>query len=410
MRILQIMRCLPYPPSGGTLIRCFNLLQRIATEHDVWLISFANEKEQIEGLPHLKRLCKDIITIQSEKQHAWSKPDLLIKYLFKCRPIELRLYQSDQMKEGIKKLTSMVDFDVVEIIDSKLGEYIEALPASLRSRTIMTFMDVEYIRSKRISEIETEMRKKIRYWLFSQQMRRWEPYYMEQFRSCVTMSENDRSILLQDNPCLSIKVIPNGVDTKKYLPLSTHFQTSTPTLLFVGNMEYAPNIDAMLYFTENIFPRIRQTYDVIDLIIAGKNPPKEILNLEGNCIHVYPDPNVYQYYSRSWVVVVPLRAGSGTRLKILEAMALGRPVVSTSIGCEGLKVTDGENISIADDPNLFAEKVIHHLKMDEFSKIIVNNARKLVVDTYDWDIIAQSTILTYEQIKSESMQKNERET
>lgn len=394
MRILMITDHIPYPPSSGTSIRNYNLLSRIAEEHDVWMVAFAKSEEDRDGVAYMLKFCKGVETVEARRSGALERPLEAFRYLFLGRPIELRHYQSQELIEKIQCLTSKIDFDVIDIIDSYMGLYLEALRPELRRRTVLTFIDVVFSTYDRISRLEPELPRKLRTWLYSRMMRRWEPYYVERFARCITVSEADRRLLLSSNPGLEIDVVPNGIDTKQYKPLP--LSGGGPALLFVGNMEYRPNIDAMLYFCKDVFPRIRAVNPGVTLWITGLNPSQEIQDLADDGIYVTGSvDDVRSFYEQCTVCVVPLRAGGGTRLKILEAMALGRPVVSTSIGCEGLGVVDGEHLFIADTPEQFAEKTLRLLDDHDLRQYIIGQARSLVVKHYDWDVIAQQLLKTY---------------
>jgi glycosyltransferase involved in cell wall biosynthesis len=159
--------------------------------------------------------------------------------------------------------------------------------------------------------------------------------------------------------------------------------------MFIGNMGYPPCVDAVLYFCKEIFPLIRRRISAAELWIVGRDPRPEVLQLDGDGVHVTGQvEDVIPYYRQSAACVVPLRAGGGTRLKILEAMALGRPVVSTTIGCEGLDVVDGEHLLIADNPAQFAEKTVRLLTDRQLYQHISTRGRELVETCYDWDKIA----------------------
>ncbi len=228
-------------------------------------------------------------------------------------------------------------------------------------------------------------------------MYRWEPVCAERFGRCITVSDFDRDLLQSVNSHLKIEVIPNGVDTDLYQPLTA--SAHSPKLLYVGNMGYRPNIDAMLYFCQEIYPKIRQELSQLEMWIVGVNPSPEIKQLAGNGVHVTGRvDDVRPLYQESSVCVVPLRAGGGTRLKILEAMALGRPVVSTSIGCEGLEVVDGEHLYVADTPDLFAQRTLLLLTDTEERQRIITQAREFVVSHYDWDSISDRLLQVYSDV------------
>jgi glycosyltransferase involved in cell wall biosynthesis len=211
------------------------------------------------------------------------------------------------------------------------------------------------------------------------------------------MSETDRQVLLAANPRLRVEVAPNGVDTHAFRPLPA--PEGPPALVFVGNMSYPPCVDAMVWFCSEILPLIRAQRPGVEMWIVGINPAPEVRRLEGDGVHVTGRvPDVTPYYERSGVSVVPIRAGGGTRLKILEAMALGRPVVSTTIGAEGLDIMDGNHVLLADDPRQFAEKTLQLLSDAELYRRLAADGRALAVNRYDWDVIARDLLRVFSDV------------
>jgi polysaccharide biosynthesis protein PslH len=397
MRILTITNHIPYPANSGYPLRVYNLLYRIAREHEIWLATFIPAGLNPNYISHLQKFCQGIETAVFQNQGALSHPAKALKYFIKGVPPDLRMYESRELASKIRCLITQVDFDIVQIEDSHMCTYLDILPKVILPRTLLTFHDVNFRKSDRLIQVETKNTRKARIWLHSRMMRRWEPFYAERFGGCIVVSESDRRVLLSSNPRLKIDVVPNGVDTNLYQPLP--YSKISPALIFVGNMEYRPNIDAMIYFCRDIYPQLLREFSDLELWIVGINPSLEVKQLEGNGVHVTGCvEDVRPIYGRSTVCIIPLRAGGGSRLKILEAMALGRPVVSTSIGCEGLEVVDGKHLFIADTPHQFAEKTLSLLKDRELRQRIIAQARELVVSRYDWEVIAQQALQVYSRI------------
>lgn len=391
MRILVISDISPYPLVSGDRIREYNLLRRMADQHEVWLATLLENPDDEAGTVHLASFCVGVEYAHSERHHPLVHVPGLLKYGLTGKPLELKFRYSAKLARKIQRLAAEIDFDIVMIINSHTAPYLEVLPPSSHRKSILNLENIEFAQYESIYQIERKPINKIRAWINYQMMRRWEPRYAGRFDHCVTVSENDRSVLLDSNPSLKIDVIPNGVDIRQYQPLL--FQQGNVNLLFIGKMSYAPCSDAAVYFCGEILPLIRKQLENVELWIVGREPPQEVVNLGTDRVHVTGwVEEVVPYYERSAVCVVPLRAGGGTRLKILEAMALGRPVVSSKIGCEGLDVIDGENILIAERPEEFAEKTVRLLRDDNLRKSIAENARRLVENQYDWDILAQRLI------------------
>lgn len=391
MRILLITNTLPYPPISGFPLRVYSILRRIARNHEVWLVSLVTGTPDSENISHLRTLCQDVLITTTPIYGGFDKPKEWLSYLLAGIPPDLRFYHSDGIEVAIRDLTSRIGFDIIQIEDSYMARYIEALPDDINSKTVLTFHDIVFENYDRIYKLESKPTRKLRRWLHTRMMRSWEPRYAERFDLCITMSERDRSLLLNANPRLRVEVVPNGVDTHTLQLLP--YDDLSPSLIFVGNMSYLPNIDAMLYFYEEILPYIKRVMPNIEVWVVGINPAAILEKLKGHNVHVTGRvDDVRPFYKRSSVCVIPLRAGGGTRLKILESMALGRPVVSTTIGCEGLDVEDGKHLFIADAADEFAEKVLLLLTDMEKRQQIINNARRLVETHYNWDGLANQYI------------------
>ena len=378
---------LPYPPISGDRLRVYNLLRRIAAKHEVWLASMLEAPAATEEVAHLSEFCAGLITAPEPRMHTLAHLPGLLRCGLAGKPLELKFHDSERFAADIRRITDAVRFDLVQIEHSFMARYIETLSTCPPSKHILDFQNTTFEQHGQISRLRIGRARQIRAWVYSVLMRRWEPRYAERFDGCTTVSEDDRHILISANPRLRIDVIPNGVDTTLYKPLM--LPEAMDSLLFIGTMSYAPCTDAALYLCQEVLPRVRQHLSDTQAWLVGAEPPPMIVKLNGNGIHVTGRvADVTPYYAKCAVCVVPLRAGGGTRLKILEAMALGRPVVSTSIGCQGLDVVDGEHLLIADTAELFVEQTVRLLTDKVLYQRIATNARRLVVDRYDWDAIA----------------------
>lgn len=398
MRILMIANYVPYPEISGGRIRIYNLLRRVAKRHDVSLAALLGSPGDADGVPHLRQFCSNIETAVMDRRSRLAKAPGMLRYALQGKPPELKLLHSEELVGKIAKLFSAVDFDIVQI-ESHMALYLATLPRTESYKSLQMFQNVASHQLPRISQVERRADRKLRTWLNGIILGRWEARYAENFDRCTTVSELDRQFLLKANPRLYVDVIPNGVDTEKYHPLPPPPDNARPSLMFIGSMSYPPCVDAVLYFCRTILPRMRETINPIEFRVVGGNPHPDVLALNGNGVHVTGTvKDVLPYYQESTVCVVPLRAGGGTRLKILEAMALGRPVVSTAIGCEGLDVIDGEHLLIANTPEQFAEKTVHLLRDAHLAQYLCTNARNLVEARYGWDPIAERLLDIYDEM------------
>lgn len=395
MRILVVTDQLPYPLITGARVRIHNMLRRLAGRHEFWLASLIDSTGDLDVLPQVSSYAQ-VVTGSREKMRPVAHLPGLVRYGLAGVPLELKFEYSKLLAQGIRRLVARVPFDIIQFEPSKMALYLDTTLRARPHKRLMVFHDVAFSQYSRIAQLEPDLAGRLRARLYAETMRRWEPGNAARMDGCIAVSHTDRQLLTSLNPRLRPLVVPNGVDTRAMTPLAP--SQEAPALLFVGTMRYEPCADAALFFAREVLPRIRRQIGPVDFWIVGMDPPPQVVELgkeEG--IHVTGRvESVHPYYARSSVCVVPLRAGSGTRLKILEAMALGRPVVSTSIGREGLDAVDGEHLLVADDPGPMADAVVKLLKNQAFATKMVADARAMVESRYDWDGIAGQMEAIYE--------------
>ncbi|MGH7807549.1 MAG: glycosyltransferase family 4 protein [Thermodesulfobacteriota bacterium] len=396
MRILFVTFGLPYPPDSGVRIHDFYLIKNVSQLHSVSLLSLITSPEQEKHVNRLRPHCDMVDFVIAKPRRVREHLSGIMRGFLARRPLATHPYLYDEMASKIHELVTNRGVDIVQIEHSFLAPYIEAIPADSNCKKILSFHNLGVNQYKRMIYLKNRLTEKSLFLLKWMLMLRWEAKYAERFDRSLVVSALEEKVLRSANPNVSVSVIENGVDTTLYQPLvdSSHDNA----LLFVGVMGYPPNIDAVLYFCESIMPLIQDRIPSLKLFIVGHEPAPEIRRLaerENVVVTGYVD-DVTTYYRQSQVTVVPLRGGGGTRLKILESMALGRPVVSTTLGCEGLNVTDKEDIMIADTPSEFAERVIQLLKDKELRDRIARNARLLVETHYDWKLIGGRLMTLYD--------------
>lgn len=399
MRILFITDVMPYPVVSGNRLRVYHLCRQLARSHEVWLVSSVSSPQETESeaVEHMRTFCHEVITVVRDQKSKLQHMPGLLRFALAGRPPELKFEYCENLAREIHHLTAERDFDIVHVEPSYLACYREALAPARRHRVVLGYHNVDFRLYRLVAQVEKDPLTKMRAYVHSAWMRHWEPRYAENFDQRVVCSEVDRQLLLDANPRLNVTVCPNGVDTEEYQPLPE--DNDRPTILYIGSMNYAPCADGAVLLCQQILPFIESKVPEVELWIVGRNPPERVRRLERDNVHVtgFVD-DIMPYYRRSTVCVVPLRAGSGTRLKVLEAMALGRAMVSTSIGCEGIDLVDGEHIFIADDVHDFAEKTLKLLTDAQLRRDMVASARRLAAEKYDWRVLVEGLIQTYERL------------
>ena len=373
MKILFISQNIPFPPYyDGERLIVFNLIKELSEEHQIDLLSFAFQKE----LPYKEELSK-----YCQKINVFSRPSKKIFYhlfwffLLKRRKIKR------EIKKFIKE--SSPEVIVVEgIFLSPLWEIFKEKPC------ILYAIDCFSLNLKRKIAREGFFFFKILKRIYLKRLESLEKKYIN-FKRCIVVSEKDKEALLKICPKAKISVIPNGVDLNFFRPLD--IPEDFPSVAFSGVMNYPPNIDAALYFYQEILPLIKEKYPKIKYYIIGRNPVPSIkkLSFDSNVIVTGFVKDIKQYVGRASVIVVPIRSGSGIKNKILEAMAQKKAIVATPLSCVGIKVTDKEDIFIEETSTAFAKRVIKLLEDKELRERVGEKARKLVEEKYTWEKASQ---------------------
>jgi sugar transferase (PEP-CTERM/EpsH1 system associated) len=394
MRILWITLGLPFPPDSGTRIRDFNLIRQVSTKVEICLCSLLTEDLPPEWRA-LQQYCETIETYRpSAPASAWSS---WVQGSGSSRPLATRPFYFESFDKKIREILDSQRIDVVQIEHSFLACYRQAIPAASKAKTILSFHNVGSLQYRRIASLNTGLRAKLGFMAKAILMQGWEARIAARFDRSIVVSRKEGRLLHNEDHSLRLSIIENGVDCDLFKPLPE--SASDPSILFLGVLSYPPNTDAVQWFVREAWPSILSRIPGAQLHVAGHSPPPALQHLHGKngvSIHGYvEDPQTL--YSRATLVIAPLRAGGGTRLKILEAMALGRPVVSTSIGCEGLEVISGEHLIVANGAHDFASAVIQALSSSDLRQRIATNARNLVETRYSWRGIGHKLVDVYQE-------------
>ena len=398
MKILWIARTCPYPANDGEKLRVLNLLKMLSVQHELTVIFRVKDQEELTGVAELQKFCKEVYGVVVPKPRGTiDKIRWLMPFLFSRYPISLCTVFFRAISDMLIQISATRHFDVVQVEHSSLAIYLDHVRFEGNPVKVLTMHNIEYIRNARILKNSSFGVNKLYHFATQAYFQRWEIDVLNQFDDVIAMSNFDKSVLLEKNPKLSVHVVPNGVDVRG-IPFQP-VETVTETVIFVASMDSDANHDAAMYFIRDIWPLLRRLRPDLKVIFVGRYPQQELVaEHNGADITVTGKVNdVFSYYRIATVAIVPLRSGGGTRLKILEAMATGTAVVSTSVGCEGLDVEDGVNILVADTAENFAAAIEKTLVDDVFRRSLVTEARHLVEAKYDWDIIAKQHDIVYRQ-------------
>lgn len=387
MKLLWVKAGGLLPPDMGGKIRSYQILKQLARCHEITLFTFyaAHPDDQ-----HLRGngIFSEIVPVplplpprRSPGEYARSA-----RMMAAGRPVTVDKFLYPEVHRRYAEMLAASKFDIVVcdfIVPAPLMRWRTPPP------TVLFTHNVEAQIWERHCKIASNPFMKAACWLESLALARTERRYVELADHVLTVSENDRGFFLQYVPPERISVIPTGVDTEYFQPSPEPEQPDTT--VFTGSMDWIPNEDAVAYFVGKILPEIRRAAPETVFWAVGRRPPRRVQALASESVTVTGDvEDIRPYLSQAAVCVVPLRSGSGTRIKIFEAMAMGKAVVSTTMGAEGLPVRHGENIILADDPAGFASEVVQLLRDRQRRVQLGRAARQLVAERYGWPSVAAS--------------------
>lgn len=387
MRVLYFSPRDCWPVNTGARLRDFHLARQLATKATLTYIGFVNGPTQHQRLEPLNN--SEVVLVGREPGYA---PLNLVRGLLGPTPISVLNYTSTAMMGELERLLRNQTFDAIQIEGVHLFAYVQRLrELAPKARIISDWHNIESELLARYAENAPNAARRFYARRTTTLLRRLEGRMLELCDAHTVCSERERRILLERAPSARIEVAGNGVDVD-FFAQTSDAGVARKSVVFVGSMDYHANIDAALYFANETWPLLRARRPELEFVVVGSRPAPEILalrNQPGITVTGTVD-DVRPYYHAALAVLVPLRVGSGTRLKVLEAMAAGTPVVSTTLGAEGLAIKDGENIFIADSPAVMAYRVAAlQAGSPEWLKI-ANNARMLVKTRYDWSIIGET--------------------
>ena len=381
MKILFVALTSPFPPTNGHRLKVWALLQALAQDgHSITLLILAVSSEETENFGPLRDLCQHVEAIPALLHSGALGGHYLGRLitLFSARPYGASRFRCPLLKERIMEVLGSGDFDVI-LCD---GEYnMQNLPDSLPVPVVLNKDDVGYLLVERYSKLQRNPAKRLYGLLEAHKIRRLEREAVSR-ATVMSCSDFDRNQLQALCPTARIMIVPNVVDTEKYAPAG---EGEPLTVLYQGGMDWYPNRDAAEFFICSVLPHLRRMSPGVRFVAAGRDPSGGVAKHFAR----FPDvrftgtvPDMLDEIADAVVCVVPLRIGSGTRLKILEAGAMAKPIVSTRLGAEGLDFEDGEEILLVDDPVAFARAVADLLADPDRRRALGQAARRRVEAQY----------------------------
>ena len=394
MKLLLLTPQSPFPPRQGTTLRNYYLLRHFAANCELHLFTCLSPHDNHRPAPELSRMCARLEAFR--QPHRPLKRRLRDSLLASRPDMALRLAHK-QAHAKLQQMLAEESYDLVQIEGIEMAPYGFQILQSFNRAPPVVFdnHNAEFLLQKRAALMDAGNPKRWHAACYSllqwQKLYRYEQAFCRAAAGIVAVSEPDRQALASLAPGKPVVNVPNGVEISRYLPQPLP-REGPPALVFTGKMDYRPNVDAMLWFGQKVLPHIRRA-TAARLLIAGMSPHPAL-----NKMRALPDveitgavDDIVPYIHRAAIYLAPMRVGGGTRFKVLEAMACARPVVSTSLGVEGIPVRHGEHLLIADQPRDFADAVLSLLRDQaaggQRSQALGKAARAFVENHFSWDAI-----------------------
>lgn len=384
MKILWVKANKILPVHSGGDLRSFNILRQLAKQHDVIFLSYYDGAEDKEYEKNLKAQLPGALCVSTgeEKASTLSRGFDYLLRLGQAAPYAVSRFASQAVRQGVNDCLAgqKVDIAVCDFLDAAIN-----FPQRPQVPSVLFQHNVESEIWRRHAANGSSGVKKLMYRMEFSKMLRYEQAALSRFDHVIAVSDHDKNLMSAWTPPQRISVVPTGVDTEQFCP--DRSVAEKPLVVFVGAMDWEPNVDAVRYFCSEIWPSVLAELPLARFRVVGRNPDRRVKSLENASVEVTGRvPSVVDHLREASAVVVPLRVGGGTRIKIYEAMATGKAVVSTTVGAEGLDVHHGQDIVLSDDPKGFAQSVVCLLKDAPFRMRVGVAARNLAAK-YGWPVI-----------------------
>jgi polysaccharide biosynthesis protein PslH len=393
LKILFLSPRQAWPPRTGAKLREYHFARALGQRNQLTYVFFSDPALELPGAAELP-FCHRIVAVPSPRLYS---PGRLARGLLGRWPLPVVNYTSDAMKQALTEVLREGTFDLVHLDIIHMAGYQQMLERAMpRARIVYNWHNIESELMERYSIRERSIPKRIYASVTARRLRMAEEHILRTAYGHIVCSAREREQLLRRVPEARIEVVGNGVDIGFYRAPDVE-PARRDRLVFVGSMDYHANVDAAVWFSAEIWPRLRNRFPEWRLTLVGSNPGAAVSALAGHPgIEVTGTvADVRPYYNEAVAAVVPLRTGGGTRLKILEAMASGVPVVSTALGAEGLEVSPGQNILMAENEKDWMLALGSISDGSSLRSMLISEGKHLVATRYDWDILGRALDATY---------------
>jgi glycosyltransferase involved in cell wall biosynthesis len=404
MRLLFLTGQVPYPPHAGGTLRTYGLIDGLhRAGYKIDLLTFVEPGQPDPAATPLAELCGEIVAVQAPRRTITAR----LHDIFLTGHADMaRRFYSPHFQMALKSQLMRVDYDIVQMESLEMATYLPTIRAARPNvKLIYDSFNAEFDLQRLIYEIDRRKLSRLPGAVYSliqwRRLTRFERSICQQSDCVIAVSEADAEAFGKLTPDASISVVPNGIYADEYTRTTQQLDLGSAALLFTGTMNYRPNVDAVMWFADHILKEIRHTIPDARLFVVGNKPHGRLDKIRQRAdveVTGYVQ-DVLPFLHSAAVYVAPLRMGSGTRLKLLQAMAAGCAIVSTHVGAQGLNVTNGQEIVLADYATAFAQATIALLRDPAQRSRLGQAARALACNEYDWSVIVPRLVRVYEELQ-----------
>jgi glycosyltransferase involved in cell wall biosynthesis len=383
MKILQVTNKVPYPVKDGGAIACMNLTRGFSLlGHQVTILAMNTVKHHIT-LGEMPESVKELAEFRLVNVPARISPvSALFNLLFSKKPYNATRFISKTFAEELKKILQENEYDIIQLEGLYVCPYIPVIRANSKAKVIYRAHNIEHEIWSRTAIMAHGFEK----WYLknlSKRIKRFETQILNKYDLLVPITGRDGAILNKLGNTKPVHISQTGIDSSVLIPNSKNL--NHPTLFHIGSLEWSPNQEGLIWFFENCWDAIREKYPDLQFFVAGRNAPpwfQRMLNLP-NVVFKGEVADAYEFMNSKSIMVVPLFSGSGMRIKIIEGMALGKPIVTTPVGTEGISTTSGKNIIITTDAEGFVQSISDLIENREYFDKISRNAIEYIHENFD---------------------------
>lgn len=400
LSVVLVSHFIPYPPIGGALQRGYHLLRLIARRHDIHLIAVRHKTAVYdnvtveEAAAALRPLCASLDIVDISR---WTRPLALglgaAASLATFQALSVRLYREPALRSTIRRVVARVRPDVLQLDTIGLAQYLDEAAGAA---TVIGHQNVESSMMRRRALFEPNPFTRAYCLYEANRLAAYERAMCPRANANVMVSADDAAQLARETGAAHVAVVSNGVDVESLQPVER--EPGSKTLIFAGRQDQHANHDAARHFASTAWPAIRAAQPDARLLVVGANPPADVQALANAGLGIEVTgfvPDVRPYFERAAAAVIPIRAGGGTRLKVLDALALGMPVISTTFGASGLDLEPGVDVLIADEPDDFVAQVLRLFGDPDLQARLSARARRIAEDRFSWQRIADDLSTVY---------------